>query len=56
MRPGFDATLLFALMAGVVLAWFVVSSDGSSLFIVVVFLTFAIRAALILAPAFSGGW
>ena len=57
----FYAEPLLALTAAVLIAWFIFTlSDGASpltvFVMVVLLLTFGIQAALLLAPAFSGGW
>ncbi len=57
----FHADPLLALTAAVLIAWliFVLSDAPSALAVfvtVLLLLTFGIQAALLLAPAFSGGW
>jgi hypothetical protein len=59
-KAALHAAPLLALTAAVLIAWFIfMLSDAPSLAVLVtlaLFLTFAIQAALLLAPAFSGGW
>jgi hypothetical protein len=57
----FHAAPLLALTAAVLIAWFIFAlSDAPSplaMFLtVLLLLTFGIQAALLLSPAFSGGW
>jgi hypothetical protein len=57
----FHADPLLTFTAAVLIAWFIFTlSDGASpltvFVMVVLLLTFGIQAALLLAPAFSGGW
>jgi hypothetical protein len=57
----FHADPLLTFTAAVLIAWLILTlSDGASPLtvsvMIVLLLTFGIQAALLLAPAFSGGW
>jgi hypothetical protein len=56
MRWVFDDTLVLALMATVLIVVTLSEAPSALMVLATVALTFAIQAALIIAPALSGGW